>query len=36
MEYYEVARMKLLLGDEARAAEYKRKGDELDKKFSKM
>ncbi len=36
LEYYEVARMKSLLGDEAGAAEYNRKGEELDKEFSKM
>jgi hypothetical protein len=36
LEYQEVARMKLLLGDETGAAEYKRKGDEMDKEFSKM
>ena len=36
LEYYEVARMKLLLGDETGAAEYNRKGDELDKEFSRM
>jgi len=36
LEYQEVARMKSLLGDEAGAAEYNRKGNELDKEFSKM
>jgi hypothetical protein len=36
LEYHEVARMKLLLGDKTAAAEYDHKGDELDKEFSKM
>ena len=36
LEYQEVARMKSLLGDEAGAAEYNRKGNELDKEFSKV
>ena len=36
LEYYEVARMKMLLGDEAGAAEYNSKGKELDKEFSRM
>lgn len=36
LEYHEVARMKLLLGDKTGAAEYDRKGDKLDKEFSTM
>ena len=36
LEYHEVARMQLLLGDKTGAAEYERKGDELDKEFSTM
>ncbi|HNW52585.1 MAG TPA: hypothetical protein PKH79_15995 [Prolixibacteraceae bacterium] len=36
LEYHEVARMKTLLGDDAGAAEFNRKGNELDKEFSRM
>lgn len=36
LEYHEVARMKTLMGDEAGAAEFKLKGDELEKEFSRI